>query len=270
MISILSEYLNHLSDVELLSPEDELRLAKGIEQGDKASKDRLIESNLRLVVSIAKRYAGYGIPFSDIIQAGNEGLIKASERYDWRRGVKFSTVAEQWITQAISSYVSQQSKTIRTPPNVVRLQTKYRRLIDDIYSKGDEMPDIKTISELLDVSEEYLESVVSRMNNVLSLDDIWGDDFRFEDTVVDEEAQTFEDAVDNILRKDLLEAVQMLDERSSYILTRRFGLDNKPIESLEDVGNAIGISRERVRQLERDALKRLKKSPSSSHLISYL
>jgi RNA polymerase primary sigma factor len=270
MISIISEYLKQLSDTELLCPEDELDLARRIEQGDNKAKNRLIESNLRLVVSIAKRYMGYRIPFSDLIQAGNEGLIKAVEKYDWRRGVKFSTVAEQWITQAISSYVSQNSSTIRTPPNVVSIQTKYRRLLDEYLQSHNEEPDISWMAEHLDVTEGYLNEVLKRMNNVVSMEDIWGEDFKLEDFIADENFKIFDEILDKMMKEDLYKAVSVLNEREIYVLTKRFGLNDNKQQNLEEIGKKLGISRERVRQIERDAIATLKEDSHNEHLISYL
>ena len=269
-MNIVSSYLRGISEEDLLSPEEERELAKKIEVGDIDAKNKLIESNLRLVISMAKRYLGYGVSFLDLIQEGNEGLTKSVERYDWRRGVKFSTVAEQWIMQSISSAISQQSKTIRSPVNVVRLQTKYRRTLDEYVSQNEKQPTLAEMACLMDIAEEHLQEIVKRMEDTLSLEKIWKDDISFSDMVIDLNARTFEDATKELLSSDLIDALSILDNRSRLVIIKRFGLDGDAPENLEQIGKRLELSRERVRQIESEAIESLRNNPATKHLSAYL
>lgn len=264
------DFIRTLGDIELLSPDEEVTLARKMEAGDIKARDALVERNLRLVISLAKKYMGYGLSFDDLIQEGNTGLIKATERFDWRRGVKFSSVAQSWINQALTSALSQQVKTIRPPINVYQLQMKYRRILDECNTNNQKIPSTKEIAEILGVGKDYLDSVIKSIDDTLSLESTVRDETTFEEFVADPSAQTFEDAVKTILAGEIEKVLSSLTDREQYVLTRRFGLDGNPPETLEKIGDAMGITRERVRQIEVDTINKLAKDKTIAHLQAYL
>ena len=243
---------------KLLTAADEVSLAKRIEKGDLAAKERMINSNLRLVVSIAKRYQGHDVPLLDLIQEGVIGLNRAAEKFDWRKGYKFSTYATWWIRQACQRAVANQSKTIRIPVHVQERRIKLNRASAELQAKlGREA----TIDELADATRLKPEHVVEALEAVdsISLNQGLGSDGDSElgDLFADESAvDPSEEAVDAVRRQRIQRAVADLPERQRRIIELRFGFDAEPA-SLETIGKELGLTRERVRQLESDALARL-------------
>jgi RNA polymerase primary sigma factor len=252
-------YLKEISTVSLLSAADEVRLAKLIERGDQRAKDALIEANLRLVVSIAKRHVGRGLTLLDLIQEGNLGLIRAVEKFDWRKGFKFSTYATWWIRQAISRAITDQGRTIRIPVHMSdvmnRVSNTRRKLLQDL---GRE-PSPSEIGEQLDLKAEKVEEIQRLTRETVSLEAPIGDsDASLGDFIEDEDsAQPEEVASDSMMKRDLGRVLSSLSERERRILELRYGLHDQDPMTLEQVGKALGVTRERVRQMELKTLRRL-------------
>jgi RNA polymerase primary sigma factor len=252
-------YLKEIATVSLLSAADEVRLAKLIERGDQRAKDALIEANLRLVVSIAKRYSGRGLTLLDLIQEGNLGLIRAVEKFDWRKGFKFSTYATWWIRQAISRAITDQGRTIRIPVHMAdvmnRVTGTQRMLAQDL---GRQPTAVEIAAELrMDVSK--VEEIQRLTRETISLETPVGDnDALLGDFIEDEEAEQPEDiAADSMMKRDLRRVLDSLSERERRILELRYGLEGDDPMTLEQVGKALGVTRERVRQMELKTLRRL-------------
>jgi RNA polymerase primary sigma factor len=252
-------YLKEISTVSLLSAADEVRLAKLIERGDQRAKDALIEANLRLVVSIAKRHVGRGLTLLDLIQEGNLGLIRAVEKFDWRKGFKFSTYATWWIRQAISRAITDQGRTIRIPVHMSdvmnRVANTRRRLLQEL---GRE-PSPAEIGEELDIKPEKVEEIQRLTRETVSLEAPIGDsDASLGDFIEDEDsAQPEQVASDSMMKRDLGRVLAGLPERERRILELRYGLHDQDPMTLEQVGKALGVTRERVRQMELKTLRRL-------------
>jgi RNA polymerase primary sigma factor len=252
-------YLKEIATVSLLSAADEVRLAKLIERGDQRAKDALIEANLRLVVSIAKRHVGRGLTLLDLIQEGNLGLIRAVEKFDWRKGFKFSTYATWWIRQAISRAITDQGRTIRIPVHMSdvmnRVSNTRRKLMQEL---GRE-PTASEIGSQLDMKPEKVEEVQRLTRETVSLEAPIGDsDASLGDFIEDEEsAQPEEVASDSMMKRDLGRVLASLSERERRILELRYGLHDQDPMTLEQVGKALGVTRERVRQMELKTLRRL-------------
>src|SRR6516165_8633796 len=254
----LTLFMNEIGKHDLLTAAEEIALAKRIERGDAAAKERMINSNLRLVVSIAKRYRGHGLPLGDLIQEGVIGLNRAAEKFDWRKGFKFSTYATWWIRQACQRAISNQSRTIRIPVHVQERRIKLNRASAELQAKlGREA----TPEELAQATRLKLEHVVEALDAVDSVslnqglgsdgDSELGDLFADESTV-----DPAEEAVESVRRQRVQRAVADLPERQRRIIELRFGFESEPA-SLETIGKELGLTRERVRQLESDALARL-------------
>jgi RNA polymerase primary sigma factor len=252
-------YLKEISTVSLLSAADEVRLAKLIERGDQRAKDALIEANLRLVVSIAKRHVGRGLTLLDLIQEGNLGLIRAVEKFDWRKGFKFSTYATWWIRQAISRAITDQGRTIRIPVHMSdvmnRVTNTRRRLLQEL---GRE-PTAAEIGAQVDMKPEKVEEIQRLTRETVSLEAPIGDtDASLGDFIEDEDsAQPEEVASDSMMKRDLGRVLASLSERERRILELRYGLHDQDPMTLEQVGKALGVTRERVRQMELKTLRRL-------------
>ena len=254
----LQLFLKDIGKVELLTAAEEVELAKRIERGDHRAKQEMVEANLRLVVSIAKRYRNQGLPFLDLIQEGTIGLVRAAEKFDWRKGYKFSTYATWWIRQACQRAVANQSKTIRIPVHVQERRIKLNRASAELQAKlGREA----TAEELAQATRLKLEHVVEALDAVdsVSLNQGLGSDGDSElgDLFADESSvDPAEEAVESVRRQRVQRAVADLPERQRRIIELRFGFESEPA-SLETIGKELGLTRERVRQLESDALARL-------------
>jgi RNA polymerase primary sigma factor len=255
----LTLFMNRAGRYPLLTAADEVALAKRVERGDAAAKERMINSNLRLVVSIAKRYQGRDVPLLDLVQEGVIGLNRAVEKFDWRRGFKFSTYATWWIRQACQRAVSNQSATIRVPVHVHERRVKLGRAASQLQARLGREPSREELAEASGLSLQHVDEALDVAEAPVSLNQSIGssDDGEFGDLFSDPSASDpEEEAADAFRRQAVRRAVAALPERERRILELRFGFDGET-ESLEKIGKELGITRERVRQLERDALARL-------------
>uniref|UniRef100_A0A7C1F3S7 RNA polymerase sigma factor SigA n=1 Tax=Ammonifex degensii TaxID=42838 RepID=A0A7C1F3S7_9THEO len=266
-------YLKEIGRIPLLTPEEEVELAKRMEQGDEAAKRRLIEANLRLVVSIAKRYVGRGMLFLDLIQEGNLGLIKAVEKFDYRKGYKFSTYATWWIRQAITRAIADQARTIRIPVHMVETINKLIRVSRHLLQELGREPTPEEIAKEMEISEEKVREIMKIAQEPVSLETPIGEeeDSHLGDFIEDQDAQApAEEASYRLLREQLNEVLQTLTEREQRVLRLRFGLDDGRARTLEEVGQRFGVTRERIRQIEAKTLRKLRHPSRSKKLKDYL
>lgn len=266
-------YLKEIGRVPLLSAEDEIGLAKRIEEGDEEAKRRLAEANLRLVVSIAKRYVGRGMLFLDLIQEGNMGLIKAVEKFDHIKGFKFSTYATWWIRQAITRAIADQARTIRIPVHMVETINKLIRVSRQLLQELGREPSPEEIAKEMDLSTEKVREIMKIAQEPVSLETPIGeeDDSHLGDFIEDQEALAPADAAAYELLKEQLEDVlDTLTEREENVLRLRFGLDDGRTRTLEEVGKVFGVTRERIRQIEAKALRKLRHPSRSKRLKDFL
>ena len=266
-------YLKEIGKVPLLSAEEEIELAKRMENGDQEAKKRLAEANLRLVVSIAKRYVGRGMLFLDLIQEGNLGLIKAVEKFDYRKGYKFSTYATWWIRQAITRAIADQARTIRVPVHMVETINKLIRVSRQLLQELGREPTPEEISEEMGMPVDRVREILKISQEPVSLETPIGEeedshlgDFIQDDNVpVPAEAASF-----TLLREQLVEVLGTLTEREQKVLRLRFGLDDGRARTLEEVGKEFNVTRERIRQIEAKALRKLRHPSRSRKLKDYL
>ncbi|MEF3304650.1 RNA polymerase sigma factor RpoD [Paenibacillus sp. GYB003] len=266
-------YLKEIGRVPLLSADDEIDLAKRIEKGDEEAKRRLAEANLRLVVSIAKRYVGRGMLFLDLIQEGNMGLIKAVEKFDFTKGFKFSTYATWWIRQAITRAIADQARTIRIPVHMVETINKLIRVSRQLLQELGREPMPEEIAKEMDLSTEKVREIMKIAQEPVSLETPIGeeDDSHLGDFIEDQEALAPADAAAYELLKEQLEDVlDTLTEREENVLRLRFGLDDGRTRTLEEVGKVFGVTRERIRQIEAKALRKLRHPSRSKRLKDFL
>ncbi|GGJ09225.1 RNA polymerase sigma factor SigA [Alicyclobacillus cellulosilyticus] len=266
-------YLKEIGRVPLLTAEEEIELAKRIEQGDEEAKRRLAEANLRLVVSIAKRYVGRGMLFLDLIQEGNLGLIKAVEKFDYRKGYKFSTYATWWIRQAITRAIADQARTIRIPVHMVETINKLIRVSRQLLQELGREPTAEEIAAEMDMTPEKVREIQKIAQEPVSLETPIGeeDDSHLGDFIPDDEAPAPADAAAYELLKEQLEDVlDTLTEREENVLRLRFGLDDGRTRTLEEVGKVFGVTRERIRQIEAKALRKLRHPSRSKRLKDFL
>lgn len=266
-------YLKEIGRVPLLSAEDEVALAKRIENGDEEAKRRLAEANLRLVVSIAKRYVGRGMLFLDLIQEGNMGLIKAVEKFDHKKGYKFSTYATWWIRQAITRAIADQARTIRIPVHMVETINKLIRVSRQLLQELGREPAPEEIAKEMELSVEKVREIMKIAQEPVSLETPIGeeDDSHLGDFIEDQEALAPADAAAYELLKEQLEDVlDTLTEREENVLRLRFGLDDGRTRTLEEVGKVFGVTRERIRQIEAKALRKLRHPSRSKRLKDFL
>lgn len=266
-------YLKEIGKVPLLTPEEEIDLAKRMEMGDESAKKRLAEANLRLVVSIAKRYVGRGMQFLDLIQEGNLGLIKAVEKYDYSKGFKFSTYATWWIRQAITRSIADQARTIRIPVHMVETINRLIRTSRQLLQELGREPLPEELAKKLDIPVDRVREIMKISQDPVSLETPIGEeeDSHLGDFIQDEHVQIPVDAATyTLLHEQLMEVLDTLTDREQKVLRLRFGLDDGRPRTLEEVGREFNVTRERIRQIEAKALRKLRHPSRSRKLKDYL
>lgn len=269
-------HLREIGKIPLLSAEEELDLAQRVVAGDKRAKDKMAEANMRLVVSIAKRYSGRGLDFLDLIQEGHTGLLRAVEKFDPDKGFKFSTYATWWIRQAITRAIADQARTIRIPVHMVETINKLLRTQRRMTQELNREPTIEELAKELEMEPEKVEYVMKIKQDISSLDAGVGRDGEDEDSVLgdfieDEDSATPEESASSQLLKEQVQSVlSTLSDREQKIIKMRFGLENGKSHTLEEVGQEFAVTRERIRQIEAKALAKLRKHKDAKKLYEYL
>ncbi len=266
-------YLKEMGKYPLMTAEQEVKCAKKIEQGDVAAKEELAEANLRLVVSIAKKYLGRGMSFLDLIQEGNIGLMKAVERFDYRKGYKFSTYATWWIKQAITRAIADQARTIRIPVHMVDTINKVMRAQRELLNELGREPELEEIAERMGLTSEKVNEVLKLAQEPVSLETPIGEeeDSHLGDFIQDEHIATpVQAATNTLLREKLIEVMDSLSDREKKVLIMRYGLDDGKERTLEEVGKEFNVTRERIRQIEAKALWKIKHPNKSRKLRDFL
>ena len=269
-------YLREIGKIPLLTGDEELELAQKVKEGDKRATDKMAEANMRLVVSIAKRYSGRGLDFLDLIQEGNTGLLRAVEKFDPDKGFKFSTYATWWIRQAITRAIADQARVIRIPVHMVETINKLLRTQRRMTQELNREPTMDELAKELDMEPSKIEYVMKIKQDIHSLDAGVGRDGEEEDSVLgdfieDEDSTTPEESASNQLLKEQVQAIlSSLSDREQKIVKMRFGLDNGKSHTLEEVGQEFAVTRERIRQIEAKALAKLRKHKDAKKLHEYL
>ena len=269
-------YLREIGKIPLLNSEEELALAQRVVAGDKKAKDKMAEANMRLVVSIAKRYSGRGLDFLDLIQEGNTGLLRAVEKFDPDKGFKFSTYATWWIRQAITRAIADQARTIRIPVHMVETINKLLRTQRRMTQELNREPSIEELAKELEMEPDKVEYVIKIKQDITSLDAGVGRDGEDEDSVLgdfieDEDGATPEESATSQLLKEQVQSIlSTLSDREQKIVKMRFGLENGKSHTLEEVGQEFAVTRERIRQIEAKALAKLRKHKDAKKLHEYL
>jgi RNA polymerase primary sigma factor len=267
-------YLREIGKIPLLNPEEELALAHKVKDGDKDAKDKMAEANMRLVVSIAKRYSGRGLDFLDLIQEGNTGLLRAVEKFDPDKGFKFSTYATWWIRQAITRAIADQARTIRIPVHMVETINKLLRTQRRLTQELNREPTNEEIAAAMEMEVDKVEYVMKIKQDITSLDANVrddDDDSVLADFIEDDEAVSPEDAATTqLLKEQVKDMLGVLTDREQKILKMRFGLEDGKSHTLEEVGQEFSVTRERIRQIEAKALSKLRKHKDAKKLYEYL
>ena len=268
-------YLREIGKIPLLTSEEELALAKRVVEGDRRAKDKMAEANMRLVVSIAKRYSGRGLDFLDLIQEGNTGLLRAVEKFDPDKGFKFSTYAPWWMRQAITRAIADQARTIRIPVHMVETINKLLRTQRRMTQELNREPTVEELAKELDMEPDKIEYVMKIKQDITSLDGAVGrdddEDSVLGDFIEDEDSATPEESASvQLLKEQVQAALGALSDREQKIIRMRFGLDNGKSHTLEEVGQEFAVTRERIRQIEAKALAKLRKHKDAKKLHEYL
>lgn len=266
-------YLKEIGNIPLLTPEEEVELAKEMKEGSKQAAKKMAEANLRLVVSIAKRYVGRGMQFLDLIQEGNVGLIKAIEKYDYTKGYKFSTYATWWIRQAITRSIADQARTIRIPVHMVETITKVKKVSSQLLHETGHDPSAEEIAEKLEMPAERVREIMRIAQDPVSLETPIGEeeDSHLGDFIPDDDAPAPADAASLMLLKEQLnEVLSTLTDREAKVLRLRFGLEDGRSRTLEEVGKEFDVTRERIRQIEAKALRKLRHPSRSKKVKDFL
>lgn len=266
-------YLKEIGKIPLLSAEEEIELAEKMVEGDEESKQKLVEANLRLVVSIAKRYVGRGMLFLDLIQEGNLGLIKAVEKFDYKKGFKFSTYATWWIRQAITRAIADQARTIRIPVHMVETINKLIRIHRQLLQEHGRDPKPEELAKEMDMPEDKIREIMKIAQEPVSLETPIGEeeDSHLGDFIPDDDALApAEAAAHSLLREQLEDVLATLNDREQKVLKLRFGLEDGRARTLEEVGKEFDVTRERIRQIEAKALRKLRHPSRSKKLKDYL
>ena len=266
-------YLKEIGQVPLLSAEEEQTLARAARAGDADARRRLSEANLRLVVSVAKRYAGRGLPFLDLIQEGNLGLMKAAEKFEPDRGFKFSTYATWWIRQSITRAIADQGRTIRIPVHLVEHINRVRKTAGELLRKNGREPTAEEIAVQLEMEPDRVRELLQLAQEPVSLETPVGEeeDAHLEDFIQDEEAGIpVDEAGRQLLRRELMSVLKSLTPREERVITLRFGLDDGRPRTLEELGKEFNVTRERIRQIEAKALRKLRHPSRAKRLRDYL
>ena len=266
-------YLKEIGKVPLLSAEEEIEIAKRMEEGDEEAKKKLTESNLRLVVSIAKRYVGRGMLFLDLIQEGNLGLIKAVDKFDYRKGYKFSTYATWWIRQAITRAIADQARTIRIPVHMVETINKVKKVSSQLLHEYGHDPSAEEIAERLEMPVDKVREIMRVAQEPVSLETPIGEeeDSHLGDFIPDDDAPVpAEAASQTLLKEQLADVLKTLTPREEKVLRLRFGLEDGRPRTLEEVGKEFNVTRERIRQIEAKALRKLRHPSRSKKLRDFL
>ncbi len=266
-------YLKEIGRVPLLTPDGEVELARRMNEGDEEARERLVNANLRLVVSIAKRYVGRGMHFLDLIQEGNLGLIKAVEKFDYTKGFKFSTYATWWIRQAITRAIADQARTIRIPVHMVETINKVKKVSSQLLHENGHDPTAEEIAEVMNIAPDKVREILRVAQEPVSLETPIGEeeDSHLGDFIPDEEAQVpAEAAYQSLLREQLSDVLSTLTPREEKVLRLRFGLEDGRPRTLEEVGKEFNVTRERIRQIEAKALRKLRHPSRSKRLKDFL
>lgn len=273
---ILQMYLKEIGKKKMLTKAEEIELGRKIQEGTLSEKEQakkeLVQANLRLVVSIAKKYIGQGVLFMDLVQEGSLGLIKAAEKFDYKKNFKFSTYATWWIKQTIIRAISNHSRTIRIPVHMLEKIRKYKRACSLASINNDMEFDEKTISKLSGLDSKKIDDVKNALKKEpVSLDTFVTDDLCIQDYVEDTSYSSPENNAQKLLQqKDIVRLLKTLDKREEEIIKKRFGIDNNEPKTLEQIGNSLGFSKERIRQLENIAIQKLRKVEQIENLKTYL
>ena len=273
---VLQMYLKEIGRKKMLTKKEEMELGRLIQEGNTLEKENakktLIQANLRLVVSIAKKYIGQGVLFMDLVQEGSLGLIRAAEKYDYKKNFKFSTYATWWIKQTIIRAISNHARTIRIPVHMLEKIRRYKKACNDIVCNNILDADDETISKIAGLDSKKIEEVKNAIKKEpISLDTLVTDDLCIQDYIEDTTYISPENSTQNKLQeKDVTKLIKTLDKREQEIIKRRFGIDNDEPNTLEEIGHALGFSKERIRQIENVALQKLRKVNNVDTLKSYL
>ena len=260
----IKQYLKEVRTTPLLKPDEEIELFKGVRRGDKEARRKMIRANLRLVINIAKRYMYLGMPLIDLIEEGNMGLMKAVDKFNPKKGYRFSTYAAWWIKQSITRALNEQSKMIRVPVYMNELFTKYKKIRDLLSQRLGRTPTRGEIAKRMKLSVEKIQNIEIWITKTTSLEAPVGEEEEVKDLIVNQTIVSPKEEIERLLEKERLEnLLEMMSEREKKVLDLRFGLDNGQSRTLAEVAKKIGVSRERIRQIEESALKKLRKFVSA-------